>query len=124
MRRYVTILATLVLVATACGTQAPQGTQESAAPSATGEKPVAGGRVVEGSISDIKTLQPVISTDTASSGAWGNFYIGLLRSNPDTGDLEPGLAEKYDLSKDGMTVTYTLRSGVLWSDGQPFDGND
>ena len=124
MRRFVSILGAVLLVATACGTQSPQGTQESAAPSGAAEKPVPGGRVVEGTFSDIKTLQPVISTDTSSSGAWGNFYIGLLRSNPDTGDLEPGLAEKYDLSKDGMTVTYTLKSGVLWSDGQPFTGDD
>jgi len=124
MRRFLSILGAALLVATACGSQAPQGTQESAAPTGAGEKPVAGGRVVEGAISDIKTLQPVISTDTASSGAWGNFYLGLLRSNPDTGDLEPGLAEKFELSKDSLTVTYTLRSGLVWSDGQPFTGDD
>ena len=124
MRRFVSVLGAVLLVATACGSQTPQGTQESAAPSGAAEKPVAGGRIVEGAISDIKTLQPVISTDTASSGAWSNFYSGLLRSNPDTGDLEPGLAQKFEQSKDGLTVTYTLRDGLVWSDGVPFTMDD
>ncbi|MBM4433985.1 MAG: hypothetical protein FJ028_02530 [Chloroflexi bacterium] len=125
MRRYLAILSAALLTATACGSQAPQGTQASpAATQAATQQGVRGGRVVEGSISDIKTLQPVISTDTASSGAWSMFYLSLLRSNPDTGDLEPGLAEKFELSKDGLTVTYTLRQGLVWSDGQPFTGED
>ncbi|MBI2983261.1 MAG: hypothetical protein HYY42_03625 [Chloroflexi bacterium] len=127
MRRYLAILGAVLLVATACSQQPPTGGQEpttAGAPVAAADKPVAGGRIVEGAISDIKTLQPVISTDTASSGAWSSFYTSLLRSNPDTGDLEPGLAEKFELSKDGLTVTYTLRSGLVWSDGQPFTGED
>ena len=126
MRRFLAILGAGLLVATACGSQAPQGTTQATpgATAAAGETPVKGGRIVEGAISDIKTLQPVISTDTASSGAWSNFYTGLLRSNPQTGDLEPGLAEKFELSKDGLTVTYTLRQGLVWSDGQPFTGDD
>lgn len=122
MQRFVSILGAVVLVATACGAQAPTG-QGTAAPGAS-EKPTPGGRVVTGTISDIKTLQPVITTDTSSGDAWGFTYIGLLRSNPDTGDLEPGLAEKWDLSKDGLTVTYTLRDGLVWSDGVPFTMDD
>ena len=124
MRRFVSIFGAAILVATACGAPSPQGTQTSTAPTGEVAKGVPGGRVVEGAISDIKTLQPVISTDTASSGAWGNFYIGLIRTNPDSGDIDPGLAEKWDVSKDGLTVTYTLRQGLVWSDGQPFTGDD
>src|ERR1700675_1804842 len=36
----------------------------------------------------------------------------------------PGLATKKDVSADGLTVTYTLRSGVTWHDGQPFTADD
>ncbi|MEK7284232.1 MAG: ABC transporter substrate-binding protein [Chloroflexota bacterium] len=122
MRRLLAAFGAALLVATACGPTGPS----SGGPTAPGaeEKPVAGGRIVEGAISDVKTLQPVISTDTASSGAWSNFYIGLIRSDPDTGDLEGGLADTFELSKDGLTVTYRLRDGLVWSDGQPFTSDD
>ncbi|HEX9269415.1 MAG TPA: ABC transporter substrate-binding protein, partial [Candidatus Limnocylindria bacterium] len=75
-------------------------------------------------MSDPKTLQPVISTDTASSGVWGEIYVGLTRTNRESGETEPFLAEKYDVSADGKTVTYTLRDGLVWSDGTPFTGDD
>ncbi len=117
VRRLLAILGGFVLVAASCaqGPTAPRGESGT---------PVAGGRIVEASISDVKTLQPVISTDTASSGAWGLVYIGLVRTNPDTGDTEPGLAEKFELSADGLAVTYTLRDGLVWSDGVSFTGED
>src|SRR5438552_3568603 len=103
MRRFASIVGAVLLVATACGSQAPSGSTESAAPSgASAEKPVAGGRVVFSDISDIKTLQPVISTDGTSSNAWGLVYIGLTSTDPDTGDVKPGLAEKFSISPDGL----------------------
>ena len=111
-----------MLVAVSCG-PAQTGPGASAAGSAT-EKPVAGGRLVEGQVGDPKTFQPVIATDSVSSNSWGQVYISLLRSNKDTGDLEPGLADKFALSSDGLTLTYTLKDGLVWSDGQPFTGDD
>ncbi|HET8569851.1 MAG TPA: ABC transporter substrate-binding protein [Candidatus Limnocylindria bacterium] len=118
MKRFAAILGAGLLAVSACGPTQPSG------PATQGETPLAGGRIVESAISDVKTFQPVISTDTASSTAWGYAYIGLLRSNPDTGDLEGGLAEKFALSSDGLTVTYTLRDGLKWSDGEPFTMED
>ncbi len=127
MRRLLALFVAVLITATACGqSAAPSAPATSAAipAAAASEKPVPGGRLVLGAISDVKTLQPVISTDTASSGVWDYFYSGLLRSNPDTGNLEPGLAEKFEMSADGLTVTYTLRDGLVWSDGAPFTGDD
>ncbi len=123
MRRSVSILGAALLVATACGAQSPTGAGESAAPGG-GETPVPGGRVVTGSISDIKTLQPVIGTDGTSSDVWSWFYVSLVRADPDTADLKPGLAQKFETSADGLTVTYTLRDGLVWSDGVPFTMDD
>jgi peptide/nickel transport system substrate-binding protein len=122
MRRLVALLATGVLIATACTEgPAPVTSQQTAAPS---ETPVAGGRIVDGYTSDIKTLQPVLSSDTASSGVWGWVYLSLTRLNPDTGEVVGNLAEKYDLSADSLTLTYTLRDNLVWSDGVPFTGDD
>ena len=36
----------------------------------------------------------------------------------------PGLAESWEVSEDGLTVTYTLREGLLWSDGEPLTADD
>lgn len=123
MRRFVSIFAALSLIATACGAQPPSGTQQEAGATA-GEEPLRGGRIVDASISDIKTLNPVLSSDTASSAVWQMNYIGLTRVDPDNGQIIPNLAEKVDLAPDGKTLTYTLRDNLVWSDGVPFTGED
>jgi peptide/nickel transport system substrate-binding protein len=125
MRRLLALFGAAMLVATAC----TSGTTPAASggPSATAAAslvPVAGGRVVVGTTGDPKTMQPVISTDTQSSGIWGWFYSSLTRANYKTGETEPNLAEKFELSKDGLTLTYTLRDNLAWSDGTPFSGED
>ncbi len=122
MRRLVAILGACLMLATACG---PQGATPLASGSAgPAASPVPGGRVVVASTGDPKTLNPVISTDTTSSGAWGFIYLSLVRADPKTGETKPFLAEKFDTSADGKTVTYTLRDGLVWSDGTPFTGED
>lgn len=119
MRRALTLICSGLLVAAACG--APPGPTTGQAP---GDEPVRGGRIVDSTISDIKTLNPVLSSDTASSAVWGPVYIGLTRVNPDNGEILPNLAEKFELSPDGKTLTYTLRDNLVWSDGVPFTGED
>src|SRR5207302_9446571 len=88
------------------------------------DTPVAGGRIVAGATGDPKTMQPVISTDTQSSFVWQLFYLTLTRSNYKTGQTEPSLADKFELSKDGLTLTYTLKDNLVWSDGTAFTGDD
>ena len=68
-------------------------------------------------------------------GTWRRFYIsptdhGSPRT-PQLGDWdssglgkEPHLLKDYSLSADGRTVTYQLREGMKWSDGQPFTSED
>jgi peptide/nickel transport system substrate-binding protein len=122
MRRFLAFFGVLAFVATACG---PGPTTGGSQPSASAtEQPVAGGRIVVGATGDPKTMQPVISTDTQSSGIWTNFYLGLTRANSKTGQTEPFLAQKIDLSSDGLTLTYTLRDNLVWSNGDPFTGDD
>ena len=125
MRRLVAILGAAALVATACaGGTTPTASGAPSASAAATDTPVQGGRVVVGATGDPKTMQPIISTDTQSSGIWGWFYSGLTRANYKTGETEPSLAEKFELSKDGLTLTYQVRPNVQWSDGTPFTGED
>lgn len=58
---------------------------------------------------------------------WWNYLTGiygtLLRLDPDY-ELVPDLAESWDVSPDGKTYTFHLRSGVTWHDGEPFTSKD
>ncbi len=47
----------------------------------------------------------------------------MLKYDP-KGQLEPDLAESYDISSDKTLYTFHLRKGVTWQDGQPFTAND
>ena len=52
-------------------------------------------------------------------------YEPLFRlSSKDGGQLIPMLAESAEHTEDGRQVTYTLRSDVTWSDGEPFTSKD
>jgi peptide/nickel transport system substrate-binding protein len=48
-------------------------------------------------------------------------YDGLVTYAPDSPKIVPALATKWTESSDGLTYTFTLRSGVQFSDGTPFD---
>jgi len=50
---------------------------------------------------------------------------GLLRYGPGPAyELEPNLAESYEISEEGKVFTFKLREGVRWSDGEPFTADD
>ncbi|MBU3730297.1 MAG: ABC transporter substrate-binding protein [Beijerinckiaceae bacterium] len=53
---------------------------------------------------------------------YANLFEGLTRMAPD-GAIVPGLAESWTVSADGKTYTFTLRKGVTFHDGAPFDAN-
>ncbi len=53
-----------------------------------------------------------------------NVLSPLIRENPVTGALEPGLATSWSSSKGGLKYTIHLRRGVRWSDGAPFSAQD
>ena len=90
----------------------------------TSQTPKKGGHVVEGNFSDIRTLNSMLSSDTASNQVIGLMFDGLLNQKKN-GDLIPALASKLpDTSSDGLTYTFKLRSNLKWSDGQPITADD
>lgn len=72
---------------------------------------------------EILTLDISKNTDRYSSLAIGNSGSNLLRRD-DKGELQPDLAEKVDVSSDGLTYTATLRDGLKYSDGTPLTAED
>lgn len=64
-------------------------------------------------------------SSTANSGTQGLLYETLLFFNREqAGQVQPWLAQSYTWSNNGQTVTFKLRDGVTWSDGQPFTSAD
>jgi peptide/nickel transport system substrate-binding protein len=55
---------------------------------------------------------------------FGYLYEGLINENGLTSQLEPGLAESWEVSKDGKKIVFTLREGLKWSDGEPMTTDD
>src|SRR5258708_4004296 len=52
------------------------------------------------------------------------IYETLLFFNRRNGDVKPWLAQSYAFSSDAKTLTFHLRTGVKWSDGQAFTADD
>jgi len=86
--------------------------------------PVQGGKLVEGSISDISTFNTVNAGDTASIEVFELMFDGLLTYKAN-GDLTGRLATEVPKpSSDNLTYTFKLRPDVKWSDGQPLTADD
>jgi len=61
---------------------------------------------------------------TVISGTQGLIYETLLNVNRLNGTIKPWLASSYQLASDAQSITFHLRQGVTWSDGQPFTSAD
>lgn len=74
--------------------------------------------------SEPKTFNPLLTEDDSSETI--RYLTGgvLVRVNRMTQQLEPQLATAWKVSKDGRTITFTLRSNVRFSDGTPFSASD
>ena len=70
------------------------------------------------------SLDPGLATDTTSSNVLLNIMDPLVRLNPDTLEAVPSLAESWDVSSDGKTVTFHLRQDGKWTNGDPVTAGD
>jgi peptide/nickel transport system substrate-binding protein len=74
-------------------------------------------------LSDINSLDPAVGYDTLSWPAIALFYRGLVQlSDPVT--PEPALAESWEISEDGLVYTFTLREGIMFSNGRAITPED
>ena len=83
-----------------------------------------GGEIILSSFTDPKSFNPITSTETSTSEFTGYLYEGLIRVNPVTQRPEPGLAQSWDVSANGLLWTFHIRPNVRWSDGMPFNAFD
>ena len=70
---------------------------------------------------------PSLASYLSTSGPIGlmapKVYDGLLDYDKDLNAV-PSLAESWEVSEDGKTVTFNLRKGVKWHDGEDFTSED
>ncbi|MCC6792690.1 MAG: hypothetical protein IT336_13445, partial [Thermomicrobiales bacterium] len=62
---------------------------------------------------DVQNFDPIIPTDNMSIWTMLLIYDNLIRVGPDGNSLEPGLAESWTVSEDGLTYTFTLRDATF-----------
>ncbi|HIK38900.1 MAG: ABC transporter substrate-binding protein [Geminocystis sp.] len=79
-------------------------------------------RIVQAILSDPKTFNVALSQE--SPNIFGLTYEGLVKENPLTGEILPALAESWTISDDKLSIIFTLRKDLKWSDGHPLTVDD
>jgi peptide/nickel transport system substrate-binding protein len=69
-------------------------------------------------------LNPILTMGIQSTTICKVLYSGLCRPDPVTLEPRPDLAKSWQVSRDGLTWTFTLRDDVKWHDGKPFTAED
>ena len=116
------VLAAAVLAVAGCGGDGGGG---SAAQTGDGSTGVASAEqvITVGWGAEPPSLDPGLATDTTSS----NILLAIMDPLVTLGDdlaPAPGLAESWDVSKDGTTVTFHLRDDGKWTNGDPVTAGD
>jgi peptide/nickel transport system substrate-binding protein len=117
------IVALLMLILSACGGAATTSSTPSAG------TPVKGGTWIDDLYEEPDSLIPNLSSETFAYMVQYGLYAPLLYGD-DQGKVHPGIATEVPTTQNGgvsadlKTVKFTLRSGLVWSDGQPLDARD
>lgn len=86
---------------------------------------------------EVQTLDPAKATGATENRIINGLFEGLLRTLPPDGyetkygsrenvpfNIEPAMAESYEVSEDGKTYTFHMRKDAVWSDGSPVTSHD
>ena len=112
-QRFPRLLALLALILLVVGSLAPSRVALAATP-------VAGGTLTYAIGADADSLDPPNMAQMPSEMAGRLIYDGLIQFDSQL-RLVPGLAEKWEISPDGLTYTFHLRPNVKFQDGTPAD---
>ncbi|HDQ04958.1 MAG TPA: peptide-binding protein [Deltaproteobacteria bacterium] len=113
------IFALLALFLISCGKETTQ--EQSFQP--PDKPPAYGDIIVRGDIGDASNLIPILASDSPSHNIAGFIYNGLVKYDKNM-NIVGDLSQSWAISKDGLVITFHLRRGVKWHDGQPFTARD
>jgi peptide/nickel transport system substrate-binding protein len=86
--------------------------------------PTRGGQLTAGLRADPRSFNGLVAADESTALVSSLLQSRLVQINRATFELEPGLAETWEMTPDGRQYTLHLRSGLTWSDGVPLTSAD
>ncbi len=115
------IFLVLVMLFTGCSSPADEtGNNETS--EETGDTPAK--KILRtNNSSEPGSLDPALAQGTHESWVLENVFEGLMTFN-EKGELVEGIAEKYEVSEDGLTYTFYIRDGATWTNGDPVTAHD
>lgn len=102
------VVLTSILMACGGGKEADQGQRPEGS----------GGSIRIAEVTPPKNLFPQAITTQIEGLIASQIHEGLVRLNPKTLEPIPGLAEKWEVSADGKTITFHLRKGAYFHDSE------
>jgi len=94
------------------------------APAPEGEEPSRGGVLLWRMEAEPGTLNPLTATDLYEQVINSFILESLLSTDIKTGELEPGLAESWEVADDKVTFTFHMRKNATFHDGHPVTADD
>ena len=85
--------------------------------------PAAGGVYKELSVGEVKYANPIFAKTDVERSISHLVYSGLVRLD-EKGDIAPDLAEKWEISPDGLAYKFSLKNGIYFHNGEQFSAND
>jgi oligopeptide transport system substrate-binding protein len=121
----VALVASLAVVAAGCGGSdgSSSGGDQNTQTQASGGNLAADQTVTVNWGAEPPSLDPGLATDTTSSNVLLNIMDPLVKLGDDLKPV-PSLAESWDISSDGKTVTFHLRKDGKWTNGDPVTADD
>lgn len=83
-----------------------------------------GGTMTRNTGAEPPTLNPVAANDVSADYILSEAMDSLLGRHPETYDWKPRLSEKWEVSKDNKTFTFTLRKDIFFHNGDPITAED
>src|SRR5688500_19235122 len=122
------LVASLALVAAGCGGDDDDGGDAAGTGETQETQAEGGGQAAEQTITvnwgtEPPSLDPGLASDTTSANILVNIMDPLVKLDEDLNPV-PSLAESFETSEDGLTVTFTLREDGKWTNGDPVTAED
>jgi peptide/nickel transport system substrate-binding protein len=111
-----TLVVSVVLISIAFSSQSGAQTKPA-------DKPKYGGRLIYGSLKDIATTNVFRNTISVDYNVRGLMFEGLTGLDK-VGNVVPCLARSWEVSRDGLTYTFSLRPGVKFHNGKVLTSDD
>ena len=112
----------VAIVVAGCGSSSSSNSESTTGTAAAGTGATHLTAAISSFPSDMNPLSPTV--DNVSLLVWNAFWEYLVQPSNDGSKLVPMLAQSWTISPDQKTYTFTLRPGVMFSNGAPLTTAD